>query len=153
MADSAKYNPKSSMTAELNRLAQEISAFAYNATEEQKEALLPLLKSGKIREVLKTWQQAEIRKAPRKPCALTIYYTVEDQVLEGTMQDISTGGVFMDSFAPVHVGQEIRMTFWPANHEEPMEIDGEIAHIASEGVGIKFKTPPTKQLKALIKSL
>ncbi len=148
-----KYDSESKVTAELNKLAQEIIAFAYNATEEQKNALLPLLKDAKILGLLGAWRRTDRRKSPRKPCSLTMYYTVEDKVLKGTIQDISAGGVFMDSFAPVRIGQEIVMTFWPANHEEPMEVSGEIVRIAPQGIGVKFTSPPGEDLKKMIDSL
>ncbi len=153
MGDSKKYNLESRATVELNKFAQEIAAFAFNATEEQKRALLPLLKDTNILELLEVWRKTDRRSAPRKPCSLSMYYTVEDTVLMGVMKNISTSGVFIETIAPVHVGQEIRMTFWPANQEEPMEAKGEVVRTAAEGVGVKFATPPSDDLKKMIESL
>jgi Tfp pilus assembly protein PilZ len=153
MTDPEKYDPKSSVTIELSNLCKEISSFAYNATEEEKRALLASLKEAQVVEMLETWRDADRREAPRKPCSLTIYYTVEDEVSSGTMKNISVGGAFIETFEPLDLGQEITMTFWPAGQDEPIEMTGEIARADSDGIGVRFKTPPTEALKKMIEAL
>ena len=153
MTDSTEYNSESGVTVELNKLVREIAAFAYNATEAQKKALLPLLKDPKIRELLKIGRQTDRRAHPRRPCSVYMYYTVEDTVLTGVMKNISAGGVFIKTITPAHVGQEIKMTFWPGDQETPMEAIGEIVRTAEDGLGVKFRTPPSEELKNMIESL
>jgi len=153
MTDAPKDDARSSVTDHLRRLAREIDTFAYNATEEQKEALLRLLRDAQILEVLESWGHTDRRQAPRKPCSLTVHYAIEDQVLTEIIKNISPGGAFIETFAPLRVGQEVTMTIWPFNEELPIESGGEIVWTGSKGVGVKFTSPPSKQLKALIESL
>ena len=153
MTDSAKYDPDSTVTAELNEFAKDISGFAYNATEEQKKALLQLLKNENILNLLENWRHTDLRKAPRKPCSLTTYYAVGDQLLTGTVKNVSQGGVFIETPEPLSVGQEITMSFWVANQEEPIEIMGIVIWTDSRGGGVRFASSPTEELLELIESL
>ena len=153
MTDSANYDPDSSAAAQLNKFARDISTFAYNATEEQKEALVRLLNDGPILELLDAWRHTDRRRTPRKPCSLTVYYGIEEKVMTGIVRNISDGGVLIQTFAPLSVGQEITMTIWPADWGEPVETTGEIVWSGSKGVGVRFETPPGEDLQAIIESL
>ena len=153
MTDPAKYDRQSTATAQLNKLAKDISVFSYNATEEQKEALLRLLHQGQILELLAAWQKTDRRSQPRKPCSLTVQFAVEEQVLTEVIKNASTGGMLMQTFAPLRPGQEIPMTIWPSNLKEPVEATVEIVWTGEEGVGVQFVTPISEEIEKVIESL
>ncbi len=153
MTDQGKPDPGSSVTGQLKKFIERISAFSRSATEAQKEALLRLLNNAQILEVLERWQDTDRRKSPRKPCSLTVHYPIENQVLIEIIRNISKGGVFIETFAPLWVGQEITMTIWPTAHARTIETAGEVVWTGPEGVGVKFISPPSKDLEALIESL
>ena len=153
MTDGAKYDPESSVTTELNNLGKEISSFAYNATEKEKRALLGSLRDAQVVDILDNWRNADRRETPRKPCSLTVYYTIQEQVSSGVMKNISAGGAFIETLEPLDVGEDVTVTFWPVNQDEPIEMRGEIARTDSNGIGVKFTTPPSEALEKMIESL
>ena len=152
MTDSTKYDHESRVTVELKKLVQDIVIFVSNATEEQKEALLQLLKDANISGLFQSWRKTDQRKAPRKECSLTMYYTAEDHILTGTLKNISTCGLFIETITSARVGQKITMTFWPANQQEPIEAKGEIVRMAPGGIGVKFMTA-SKDLEEVLAAL
>jgi len=153
MTDSPKYEPESSTTDQLKKFAKDITTFAYNATEEQRETILRLLNEGQILELLEAWRKTDRRRAARKPCSMTVQFGIEEEILTEMIRDASTEGVFIESFAPLRIGQEIKMTIWPDNEEESVEITGEIIWAGSKGVGVKFTKPPSEELGRVIESL
>ena len=153
MTDSTRYDSESDMTLELNALAKEISRFAYNATEEQKRDLLELLRNPQILELMEAWRNTDRRTAPRKPCSLAMYFGIEDRIIKGLIKNVSITGVFIETSELLSIGKEITMTLWPANQEDPIEAKGEIVWSGPKGVGVRFSTPPDKNLEALIDSL
>ena len=152
MTDSTKCAPESSTVTQLNKFARDISTFSHNATEEEREALLRLLSDGQVLELLEPWRSSDRRSGPRRPCFLTVQFAVGEQVLAEIVKNASTTGVLMHTFAPLSVGQEITMTIWPANLKEPVEATGEIVWTGKDGVGVRFKTPPNKNLEDVIES-
>ena len=153
MTDPPKYQPQSKATAQLNKWAKVISLFAYNATEEQKEALLRLLNDGHISELMESWQYKDCRSTPRKPCLLTVQFGIEEQMVTEIVRNASADGVFIESFAPLRVGQEITMTIWPTDREESVEITGEVVWAGSKGVGVRFTTPASEEFGRVVESL
>ena len=153
MTDPPEYQPQSKATAQLNKWAKDISLFAYNATEEQKEALLRLLNDGQISELLEAWQHKDSRGSPRKPCLLTVQFGIEEQMVTEIIRNASADGVFIESFAPLRVGQEITMTIWTTDREETVEITGEVVWAGSKGVGVRFTTPGGEVFGRVVESV
>ena len=69
------------------------------------------------------------------------------------IKNASAAGVLMHTFAPLRVGQEISMTIWPTNVQEPVEAKGKIVWTGKEGVGVRFEAPPSEAFKKMIESL
>ena len=153
MTDSTKPQTEYSTVAQLNKFAKDISTFASHATEEQREALLRLLKDEQVLALLEPWRHTDRRSHARKPCFLTVQFALGKQVLAEIVKNASTTGVLMHTFAPLRVGQEITMTIWPANLQGPVEARGEIVRTAKEGVGVRFESPPSDDLQKMIASL
>lgn len=95
-----------------------------------------------MRQLLKYLEERKItdrRKYTRKDFFRIIDYTIEDRYYRDFINDISESGVFIGTSNEFSVGQEIIMTFFSPDHEKPFKIHGEIKHIHTDGIGVKFK--------------
>jgi uncharacterized protein (TIGR02266 family) len=79
------------------------------------------------------------RKHPRKPYVSEVNFSTGDQAYKELVQDISPGGLFIETRAPLAVGQEITLLLSLPDHERPMKILGEVVRATDQGIGVKFK--------------
>jgi hypothetical protein len=79
------------------------------------------------------------RSLLRKPCLVSVEYTVGKRKFKSFMLDISTFGVFIETKTLFPVGKEIIMTFTLNNYQKPFRLTGEIIWSGSQGIGAKFK--------------
>ncbi len=93
----------------------------------------------------------EQRKDARSPCSVDADCTTWNSAFRGSLQNISAGGVFIETKGAFGVGDEITLTFSTPNHQDPVKIVGEIVWHVPQGIGVKFKTPG-QELEAVIKS-
>lgn len=133
---------KENVTATLNKLIIDRPA-------EQQIALLKKLEN------LRTKGE---RKQPRKSCKITVSYAkyLPDQrrfdVSSNYIEDISTGGAFIDTTDLLAVGQELLLSFTTEDASKPHKIAAEIIRTTSRGVGVKFKNL-SEQQKEMIASM
>ena len=99
-------------------------------SEEQQSELLNLLEAQ---------QDQEKRELPRKPHVMPVEYAAEGRVHRDVIQNISSGGVFIETQEQLPVGQEISMTFKLPDSELPIKLRGEIIRTSPEGIGVRFK--------------
>jgi len=92
------------------------------------------------------------RKHVRKPFLMTVDYSTQDHVYKDFIQDISTGGVFIQTHMPFTVGQEVSLTFPLPNYQKHIKVTGEVVRSTTQGVGVKFKMADQDQT-AMITSL
>ena len=92
------------------------------------------------------------RKHERKPFLMAVDYSTQDHVYKDFIQNVSAGGVFIQTNMPFSVGQEVSLTFPLPNYQKHIKIIGEVVRTAPQGVGVKFKMADQDQ-KAIIKSL
>ena len=92
------------------------------------------------------------RKHARKPFLMAVDYSTQDHVYKDFIQDISTGGVFIQTHMPFSVGQEVSLTFPLPNYQKHIKIVGEVVRSSPQGVGVKFKMADKDQA-AIITSL
>lgn len=92
------------------------------------------------------------RKHDRKPFLMAVDYSTQDHVYKDFIQNISAGGVFIQTNMPFSVGQEVSLTFPLPNYKKHIKIIGEVVRATPQGVGVKFKMADQDQ-KAIIKSL
>ena len=152
MTDSAKESHHSALTARLEELISNLALFIENASEKQKRTVLRLLESQQLLELLQNWQEDERRKTPRKPFSLSVQYATEHEILTDFPRDVSSGGMFIETSAPLSVGQQITLTFSPPNQKEPIRVTAEVAWTGPGGVGVRF-TSSSKDLEKMIESL
>ena len=133
---------KENVTATLNKLIIDRSA-------EQQASLLKKL------ETIRTKGE---RKQPRKTCEITVSYAkyLPDQrrfdVSSNYIQDISTGGAFINTNDLLSVGQELLLSFTTDESQKPQKIAAEVIRCTSKGIGVRFKNL-TEQQKQVIASM
>jgi Tfp pilus assembly protein PilZ len=55
------------------------------------------------------------------------------------IQDLSSGGTFIQTDKKLNIGQEIAMTISLPNSRKSLKATGEIVRISPKGVGVEFK--------------
>jgi uncharacterized protein (TIGR02266 family) len=92
------------------------------------------------------------RKHVRKPFLMAVDYSTQDHVYKDFIQDISSGGVFIQTHMPFTVGQEVSLTFPLPSFQKHVKVIGEVVRSTTQGVGVKFKMADKDQ-EAMITSL
>ena len=54
------------------------------------------------------------------------------------IQNISAGGIFIETQIPLLIDQKLSMTFSLPKVKDPIKITGEIIRVDSKGIGIQF---------------
>ena len=90
------------------------------------------------------------REHERKSFHATVDYSNDSGFHRDFIDDISDGGVSIKTSTPYSVGEKISMTFLLPEHEKRLQIEGEIARIDAQGIGVKFKASQVQ--KEIIKS-
>ena len=80
----------------------------------------------------------ERRKHARKPFFMAVDYATKDRTYKDFIQDISTGGVFIETRMPLHAGQKLAMSFPLPNCKKHVKITGKIVRTNVQGIGVKF---------------
>jgi hypothetical protein len=132
-----------SVRAELKALLEDILTSMDDAPEYQQKSLLSSLQR---------WQNAERRRHPRKDCSIPVRVGMW-QVFTERIRNISVGGVFIKTTAPVTSGEDLTLLFSLPNKPSPVKIDGYVVWKAPEGVGVRFKEPLSQELKEVIGAL
>jgi len=110
----------------------------------------------KLLELLQQWNENGERSHPRKPCLITVDYSSQDRFFRDFIQDISAGGIFIETRELFNEGLDIGLTFSIPNSQIPFRISGEIVRTTSRGVAVRFKNVTTYQqeiLNSLVKKM
>ena len=81
----------------------------------------------------------ERRGHARKPCLMSVDYTVKNRKYRSFILDISAFGIFIETKNHWPAGQELKMSFTVPTHHTPFKLTGEIVWCGSQGIGVKFK--------------
>ena len=92
------------------------------------------------------------RKHSRKPYLGEVEYATEDRVYQEFIQDISPGGLFIETRSPLAVGQEITVILSLPSHERSIKIICEVVKATQQGIGVKFK-PLSPIIEKMIETL
>ena len=124
---------KLSDTVVMERLLELIK----NMPDAAKRSLLEDLEKGM------THNFEERRKHPRKTTFIGVEcYGNMCQTVD-IIQNLSVGGLHIETQLPFSVGDEISMTFSPAGTKEPIKVTGKIVRADSNGIGVEFDEPLT----------
>jgi len=100
------------------------------------------LSKDKLQQLLKYLDEEQVpekRKYGRKDFIRVIDYTVGDRYYRDFIQDMSEGGLFIETSNEFSAGQKIVMTFISPDYQKPFKVHGEIIHVQTDGIGVKFK--------------
>lgn len=126
-----------------------LSVIISNLSEEEIQQLLPILianisesKRWNLLEKLETFQKSkltELREHPRRPSFIPVECSSQEVSFTDFIQDISRGGVYIQTDGNFYVGQTITLTFSLHKDEDVMSVKGKIARIDPNGIGVKFE--------------
>lgn len=93
---------------------------------------------GNFFEKFKQRLEEERRKHARKPFFMAVDYVTKDRTYKDFIQNISTGGVFIETRMPLYAGQKLAMSFPLPNCKKHVKITGKIVRTNVQGIGVKF---------------
>ena len=125
------------------QLNKRIIHLVNNLSHEKKQLLLDLLIE---------WQQKEQRDDARIPCLIAVDYSTQKRVYHDFIQDLSKGGVFIETREPFRMGETISLTFSMPNSQKHFKMTGKIVRSADGGVGVQFNTKLTQYQEEIIKT-
>jgi len=80
------------------------------------------------------------RKHIRKICSISFSYQTEDNSYrEGSILDISAGGMFIGTDDDLSVGQIITLNIKYLSIQEPFMVKGRVVSKKPSGIGVKFE--------------
>jgi Tfp pilus assembly protein PilZ len=80
------------------------------------------------------------RRHSRKTIRTLVDYSTDDRAFKDFTQDISAGGVFIQTHMPFRVGEDIALSFFlPMAPERHIKIGGQIVRTAPTGIGVEFR--------------
>jgi uncharacterized protein (TIGR02266 family) len=94
----------------------------------------------------------DTRENIRKPYNMVVDYVAQDRFFSDFIQNVSAGGMFIETRMPFLVGQDIILTFPLPKNRKHVKIAGEVIRTTPKGIGVKFKIANEDQ-EAVIKSL
>lgn len=95
-------------------------------------------------------QTKESRKHPRRPYDQFTLFTTQNGIFEGSINNISSSGVFLKSKNTFEVGQILSLVL-PFKNGKDVKVKGQIVWTNDKGFGVKFlsidkkSSPPKKQ--------
>jgi Tfp pilus assembly protein PilZ len=125
------------------------SSIVSNLSDEESQQLLPVLisniseaKRWDLLEKLETFQKsklAEMRGYSRRPAFIPVECSSDEICFTDFIQDVSRGGVYIQTDGNFYVGQSITLTFSLHKDKDVMSVKGKIARIDPKGVGVNFE--------------
>jgi Tfp pilus assembly protein PilZ len=82
-------------------------------------------------------EKSDSRRHPRRSYSKSVVYAINNQILEGTTQNVSLSGIFIKAKKKFKVGETVILSL-PSKTKEKLKIKGEIAWSNDEGFGVKF---------------
>jgi len=80
----------------------------------------------------------ELREYSRIPFSIPVEHSTNDVRFIYFIQNISDGGVFIQTDENFHIGQQIIMNFSLPEVEKDIAVNGKVVRVDSHGIGVKF---------------
>lgn len=80
----------------------------------------------------------EKRLAHRAPISMAVNYAAQGEAYEDFIQDISAGGIFIETQTHFALGQSLAITLPLPGHQHFIQVTGEVVRLAPHGVGVRF---------------
>jgi len=104
-------------------------------------------------QLLKEWERLDYREDSRIPCFLPVDYSTNDRVYQDFINNLSKGGVFIETLSPFRAGQMISLIFSLPSVQKTFKISGNIVRTEQDGIGVKFIKNLTAYQRELIHSV
>ena len=78
------------------------------------------------------------RRFARKPYFVPVDFATPDRAFSGFIQNISPGGVFIETRETLPVGQQVTLSFMRPKSRDYVKVGGEVVRKIADGFGIKF---------------
>lgn len=133
--------PHKNSTNDMN-VTERIISLVHNLSNEKKKMLLDLLSE---------WQQKENRNDSRIPCFFPVNYSTPKRAYQDFIQDLSKGGLFIETRESLQQGEPVSLTFSNENTNTHFKLRGRVVRVAPNGVAIQFNTRLTSYQEDAIK--
>jgi len=80
----------------------------------------------------------ESRKYPRKPAGRPLVFTSPDRCGEGTITNVSKGGLFIETKSALEVGARINLAVPGTRFGKGLALRAEVVRLTSSGIGVKL---------------
>lgn len=80
----------------------------------------------------------EKRLCPRTPFSMAVTYAARGEAYSDFIQDISAGGIFIETRAHFVAGQTLSITLPLPGHQHFIQVSGEVVRVAPHGIGVRF---------------
>ena len=107
-------------------------------------SLITRISEAKRRELLKkltNWyhsKHVELREFPRRPFSTSVELSTNGLTYTCFIQNISNGGVFIQTNGNFYAYQQITMTFSLPKAKKDITVSGKIVRVDSQGIGVQF---------------
>ena len=107
-----------------------------NLPGDQQLKLLRLLESKQ--QLAQKGEAREKRTFPRKVCSIDTVYANKERVFWDVINNLSAGGAYIQTDAPLEVGEEVSLAFSPYSFDETVRVTGTITRSSVDGFSVKF---------------
>jgi Tfp pilus assembly protein PilZ len=101
-------------------------------------------------ELLKEWNRLDYREDSRIHCFLPVDYSTKDRVYQDFINNLSNGGVFIETSSPFGIGQTLSLIFSLPAMGKSFKASGTIVRTEPDGIGVRFNKKLTPYQKELI---
>jgi hypothetical protein len=78
------------------------------------------------------------RKFARKPYFMPVDFATPDRAFSGFIQNISPGGLMLETREVLSVGQQLTLSFMRPKSRNYVKVGGEVVRTVPDGCGVKF---------------
>jgi Tfp pilus assembly protein PilZ len=71
---------------------------------------------------------------------MPVDFATPDRAFGGYIQNISSGGLLIETREPLSVGQQLTLSFMRPKSRDYVKVSGEVVRTLSDGCGVKFNT-------------
>lgn len=127
--------PESEQEFGLGVINPRLSELISNLSDEEIKMLI---------EELETRQESkfnEKREHRRKPTLIYVDCSGKNYIFTDFIQNISSGGIYIETQIPLHVDHELSMTFTLPGTGDPLKITGKVVRTDPNGIAVRFDEP------------
>ena len=103
-----------------------------------------------LMELILEWERLDYREDSRIDCFLAVDYATKDRFYQDFINNLSNGGVFIETASKLQVGSKVSLAFSLPALNNSFKIDGMIVRTDDDGLGVQFAKKLTPYQKELI---